>query len=92
MRPGAARAYMVGNRDEAVPAKAPAMTQLAPDLTPETVYVDSANVACDGGPNPALGHPRVFYTIAQEGYVDCGYCDRRFILAGGPADRRGNAA
>jgi hypothetical protein len=20
------------------------------------------------------------------GYVDCGYCDRRFIFAGGPAD------
>jgi uncharacterized Zn-finger protein len=21
------------------------------------------------------------------GFVDCGYCDRRFILEGGPADR-----
>ncbi len=20
------------------------------------------------------------------GYVDCGYCDRRFVLIGGPAD------
>jgi hypothetical protein len=24
--------------------------------------------------------------IDEKGYVDCGYCDRRFILEGGPAD------
>ena len=34
----------------------------------------------------ALGHPRVFLEIDEHGYVDCGYCDRRFILRGGPAD------
>jgi hypothetical protein len=25
--------------------------------------------------------------IDELGYVDCGYCDRRFILRGGPAER-----
>jgi uncharacterized Zn-finger protein len=33
-----------------------------------------------------LGHPRVWLQIDEKGYVDCGYCDRHFILVGGPAD------
>ena len=34
-----------------------------------------------------LGHPRVYYQIDDEvGFVDCGYCDRRFVLEGGRAD------
>lgn len=56
---------------------------------PETSRVTSHRVACDGtaGGLPAsLGHPRVFLEIDERGYVDCGYCDHRFILAGGPAD------
>jgi hypothetical protein len=28
----------------------------------------------------------VFLEIDEAGYVDCGYCDRRFVLIGGPAD------
>ncbi len=52
---------------------------------PETVVVTTRRVACDGGEG-ALGHPRVWYSIGPEGYVDCGYCDRRFVLKGGPAD------
>ena len=24
--------------------------------------------------------------IDEKGFVDCGYCDKRFILKGGPAD------
>lgn len=57
---------------------------------PEIAYTESARVACDGGiaVNPALGHPRVFLQVDDTGYVDCGYCDKRFILAGGPADER----
>ena len=36
----------------------------------------------------ALGHPRVFLRIDPEvGFVECGYCDRRFVLEGG---RRGH--
>ena len=56
----------------------------------ELVRTSSARVACDGATDipggAALGHPRVFLQIDEMGYVDCGYCDRRFILIGGPAD------
>ena len=57
---------------------------------PETIIIDSVQVACDGSGevSPALGHPRVYLRIDPElGYVECGYCDRRFILRGGAADR-----
>ena len=52
---------------------------------PETKIVTTWKVACDGGEG-ALGHPRVWLEIDEHGYVDCGYCDRRFVLKGGPAD------
>lgn len=58
-------------------------------FVPEISYVTTPRVACDGAseiPHPALGHPRVYMQIDEKGYVDCGYCDRRFILKGGPAD------
>jgi NADH dehydrogenase (ubiquinone) Fe-S protein 6 len=56
---------------------------------PETIRVSTARVACDGSGEvePALGHPRVYLHIDDQGFVDCGYCDRRFVLDGGPADR-----
>ena len=59
---------------------------------PETIRVSKARVSCDGatdipgGAPASLGHPRVWLEIDEKGYVDCGYCDRRFILQGGPAD------
>jgi NADH dehydrogenase (ubiquinone) Fe-S protein 6 len=55
---------------------------------PETILVETRRVKCDGGGDiaPALGHPRVWLEIDEHGYVDCGYCDRRFVLKGGPAD------
>ena len=62
---------------------------------PETTLVETARVSCDGAgairggdrfAAAALGHPRVWLEIDEHGFVDCGYCDRRFILAGGPAD------
>ena len=55
---------------------------------PEIIRVTKSRVSCDGsGDIPAaLGHPRVFLEIDEHGYVDCGYCDRRFILKGGPAE------
>jgi NADH dehydrogenase (ubiquinone) Fe-S protein 6 len=68
---------------------------------PETTMVTTRRVSCDGadgirpGPNyvpSALGHPRVWLEIDEHGYVDCGYCDRRFVLAGGPADGADHAA
>ena len=50
---------------------------------PETIQVKQRRVACDGaGDIPAaLGHPRVWLEIDEKGYVDCGYCDRRYVLA-----------
>ena len=37
--------------------------------------------------SPLLGHPRVYLRIEPDtGFVECGYCDRRFVLIGGPAD------
>jgi len=57
-------------------------------FVPEISYVATPRVACDGASqtHPALGHPRVYMQIDEKGYVDCGYCDRRFILKGGAAD------
>lgn len=63
---------------------------------PETIRTDKVRVACDGASDipggAALGHPRVFLEIDETGFVDCGYCDRRFVLAGGPADKGAKAA
>lgn len=58
---------------------------------PEVIRTTSHRVACDGaGDIPAaLGHPRVWLEIDEKGYVDCGYCDRRFVLIGGPANVAG---
>ncbi|MBB4642424.1 putative Zn-finger protein [Rhizorhapis suberifaciens] len=57
---------------------------------PETVRINKSRVACDGASDipggAALGHPRVFLEIDEKGYVECGYCDRRFVLISGPAD------
>jgi uncharacterized Zn-finger protein len=51
---------------------------------PEVIAVESQTVACDGG-DTALGHPRVFLNLGDEGQVDCPYCGRRFVLAPGQA-------
>ena len=58
---------------------------------PETFRVAHPRVACDGAGDiaPALGHPRVWLQIDERGYADCGYCDRRYVLIGGPADEQG---
>ena len=71
------------------------MTEPANDpFTPEVSFVETARVACDGAVaiHPALGHPRVYMQIDEKGYVDCGYCDKRFILKGGPAHEAGAPA
>ena len=49
---------------------------------PETEIVNQLRVACDGGEG-ALGHPRVWLSIdPKRGWVECGYCDKRFVLEG----------
>jgi NADH dehydrogenase (ubiquinone) Fe-S protein 6 len=62
---------------------------------PEIIRVTTQRVSCDGTSavagdaapiHAALGHPRVWLEIDETGYVDCGYCDRRFILIGATAD------
>ena len=69
------------------PRLATATRMIAP---PEILRVTHARNLCDGATDipggASLGHPRVFLEIDETGYVDCGYCDRRFILIGGPAD------
>lgn len=48
---------------------------------PETVTVTSRRVACDGGDASGQGHPRVWLAIPPDiGFVDCGYCDKRFVI------------
>ncbi|MGK2286938.1 zinc-finger domain-containing protein [Pedomonas sp. V897] len=58
---------------------------------PEVIYIDTPQVACDGGEGP-LGHPRVYLKVGASGKVECGYCDRLYILKGGPADEQSNKA
>ena len=64
----------------------------ANSLPPHEVFkVKTLQVACDGSGevSPALGHPRVFLRMEPDlGFVECGYCDRRFVLEGGPADKQ----
>jgi len=53
---------------------------------PEVIEVDDTRVACDGGATGlrgALGHPKVYLEMGDEGFVECGYCDRRFVLRPG---------
>jgi NADH dehydrogenase (ubiquinone) Fe-S protein 6 len=57
---------------------------------PETILVRTHRIACDGsgdGVPAALGHPRVWLEMDESGAVECGYCDRRYVLAGGAADQ-----
>lgn len=49
---------------------------------PETEEVTKTRISCDGG-GGALGHPLVYLTIGPEGWVECPYCDKRFVLADG---------
>jgi uncharacterized Zn-finger protein len=55
---------------------------------PEVIAVRTHRLWCDGG--GALGHPRVYLEMGAAGFVECAYCDRRFVLAAhsGPEDER----
>lgn len=72
--------------------------RVAPE-PPEVVVVNEHRVSCDGL-GGALGHPRVYLEMGAKGFVECGYCDRRFVLSGhahaenealAPADYEGSA-
>lgn len=67
--------------------------RMDPLPAPEIVMTTQRRVSCDGATGirtngtyrpAALGHPRVWLQIDEKGYVDCGYCDRRFVLEGDP--------
>jgi uncharacterized Zn-finger protein len=47
---------------------------------PEVIVVNHTRVACDGS-GGALGHPKVYLEMGTENFVECGYCDRRFVLS-----------
>jgi uncharacterized Zn-finger protein len=49
---------------------------------PEVIVVRSRRVACDGV-GGALGHPRVWLEMGESNFVECSYCDRRFVLEAG---------
>ena len=79
-------------RKAAAAEPAPAKGALTPDLpAPEVIVVKSRRVACDGV-GGALGHPRVWLEMGEASFVECPYCDRRFVLAQdageGPEDER----
>ena len=48
---------------------------------PETQVVTRWKVLCEGDEARGLGHPRVWLAISPAtGLVDCGYCDKRFVI------------
>jgi len=49
---------------------------------PETEEVSATRIACDGGEG-ALGHPRVWLLIGETGFVECPYCDKKYVLKEG---------
>ncbi len=42
--------------------------------------MNKRRVSCDGG-GGALGHPRVYLEMGEAKQVECGYCDRKFVLS-----------
>ncbi|MEM1382864.1 MAG: zinc-finger domain-containing protein [Pseudomonadota bacterium] len=54
---------------------------MTPDA-PEIEEVTARKIHCDGREGP-LGHPRVYLSIPESGFIDCPYCDKRFVLKPG---------
>ena len=62
-----------------------------PIAAPETEIVERVHVACDGDEG-ALGHPRIYMQIDESvGWVECKYCDKRFVLRGSAGEPGSNA-
>ncbi len=52
-----------------------------PDFSaPEIITVTSRRLACDGV-GGVLGHPRVWLEMGESDFVECPYCDRRFVMS-----------
>jgi len=65
-----------------IPAITPNSELQMPVEVPEIVEVSTSRVACDGG-GGALGHPKVYLEMGDENFVECPYCDKRFVLKDG---------
>ncbi|MBT5190764.1 MAG: zinc-finger domain-containing protein [Rhodospirillaceae bacterium] len=50
---------------------------------PESSEVEKTEIRCDGG--GALGHPAVYLNMGTKGWVECPYCDHKFVLKEGAA-------
>jgi uncharacterized Zn-finger protein len=60
----------------------PVFVMQPPQTMPiETVTVDTAKIACDG--DKASPHPRVFLNLGTQGFVDCPYCGKHYVLKEG---------
>lgn len=47
----------------------------------DTTIVTKSTISCDGNVG-TLGHPRVWLVTSPEtGWVECGYCNQRYVLA-----------
>ena len=53
----------------------------------ETIIVEKFSISCDGG---ALGHPKVYLAIGEEGEIVCPYCSRTYKLAVGASQAAGH--
>lgn len=72
-----------GAKAQVRPEPAPAQAGLTPPgPPPEIVTIRTRRVSCDGV-GGALGHPRVYLEMGEGDFVECPYCDRRFVLAKG---------
>ena len=49
---------------------------------PEIVESEDTRVSCQGI-GGALGHPKVYLEMGDQDFVECPYCDRRFVLKAG---------
>jgi uncharacterized Zn-finger protein len=57
----------------------------------EVITVDTDHVACDGG-GGALGHPKVYLNLGEEGRIECPYCSRLYVLRDGARGGAGATA
>lgn len=76
----------MARKTASAPKSAPAGRAPTADFpAPEVVTVHSHRIACDGV-GGALGHPRVWLEMGEGAFVECPYCDRRFVLGHGKAE------
>ncbi|MFO1161403.1 MAG: zinc-finger domain-containing protein [Reyranellaceae bacterium] len=57
----------------------------------EVITVETDRVACDGG-SGALGHPKVYLNLGEEGRIECPYCSRLYVLSEGARSGHGAGA